>query len=136
MIILKEDNIDIKPGSAILFFRKGSGGEEEGIIGTGIVDDVFQDFNNEEEFLVRSRKRTSLSLDALHSRWERGDGKVKVIYFLHNASFYMNPISINRLSKAGIDMMRLRSTRCLPIESSQFRNLIKGTEYEKDFVVD
>lgn len=136
MIILKEDNIDIKPGSAILFFRKGSGGEEEGIIGAGIVDDVFQSFNNEEEFLVRCRKRTSLSSDALHSRWEREEGKVKVIYFLHNASFYMKPISISSLSMVGIDMMRLRSTRCLPIESNQFRYLIKGTEYEEDLVVD
>lgn len=135
MIILNEDNIEIGPGNAILFFSKGSGGEDEGIIGTGIVDDIFKNFNNEEEFLARCRKRTSLSLDALHSRWSREEGKVKVIYFLHNASFYMNPITTSCLSKAGIDLMRLRSTRCLPIESKQFRNLIKGTEYEKDFIV-
>ena len=135
MIILKEDNIYIRPGSAILFFRKSSVGEDEGIIGAGIVDDVFKNFNNEEEFLARCRKRSSLSQDALHTHWARENGKVKVIYFLHNASFYRNLISINSLTKVGIDMERLRLTRCLPLESVQFKNLIKGTDYEKDIVV-
>lgn len=134
MIILDDDGMRITPGSAILFFHKDIFNDTEGIIGAGIIDDVFSGFSSEEEFIMKCRKRTILPLESLHNHWIAERGRLKVVYFLHNASFYKKPIQLKTMTDTGINVALLKSTRCIALNKNQFRGLIKGTEYEETIV--
>ena len=56
--------------------------------------------------------------------------------FLHNYSFTIGEIGMEKMAEAGIDVKQLRANVLTEVSEDQVNTLIGGTTYEKDFVVD
>ncbi len=135
VLVLENSNVMIPVGATLFFYRKGKNEEESGFIASGIVDGLFHSFDSEKDFLARCKKRSILSLDALHDYWTRFDGAPMVINFLHNYSFDKNEISQDRLTQACLkteSFMNMRPTKLTP---QQISILIQNTSYEKNIVI-
>ena len=134
VVILHEDASQMKEGSVLLFFQKSSDPKSRNIIGVGIVESVYRDFNTEFQFLDRCRKRSLLNKDSLHDCWERAAQRPIVVEFLY-AHCFEEYIETTRLENCGIDVKDLHSQCPLSITHEQFNEIVKDTLYAKTIIV-
>lgn len=136
VLILHKDNAMMKAGSIMLFFQKSD--NDPGfryMIGVGIVENVYRNFNTEYQFVTRCRKRSILNDASLRDCWERAEEKPIVVEFLY-AHCFEEFITTTKLNDLGIDTKALHSQCPLSITKEQFHLLIKDTKYAKTIVVD
>lgn len=136
VLILHRDDVQIKEGSIMLFFQKSD--NDPGaryMLGVGIVENIYRNFNNEHQFLSRCRKRSILNNAALTDCWYRAEEKPVVVDFLYAHCFEEN-ITTTSLNDIGIDTRMLHSQCPTQITRDQFHMLIKDTNYAKTIVVD
>ena len=133
VLIIGEAHENMKKGTVLLFFQKSKNKEERGIIAAGIVENTYCNFSNEQDFYTRCRKRSFLSNESLNKYWIIYNKKPFVIDFLFTYSFNENLISEERIKDVGIN--NFSDKQICQLSSAQFMELIKGSEYEKNIVV-
>ena len=136
LLILDSKNVQVKAGDCLLFYRKGNNDTMSFITAAGVVDGLYTSFVNEDHFIRRCQKRSILPYQALHEYWLRYEGKPAIVDFLHNYSFNIGEIGKDKISSAGIDLNYQRMNTLQELSEKQVRQLIGGTAYEKDFIVD
>lgn len=134
MVIIESTSEIPQKGWNLLFYRKNDNASSGALVASGIVDEVFDNFETEEQFLSRCIKRSILSVDELHDYWVRFHGKPVVVCFLHNYSFG-DESQCNPIEKVGLQPGMLMNMSPVKLTKRQFDLLIEGTRYEKDIVV-
>lgn len=134
-LVLREDDKCMKEGSILLFYQKTSDGKEQSLSAIGIVENVNRNCMTQQIFVNRCRKRSAFSDSSLHECWRKADGKVVVVDFLY---VYHTSASneFSSLQEIGLATDHFHSQRPIRISEEQYRLLIKGSDYEKNFVVD
>lgn len=135
VVILHEDAEQMKEGSTLLFFQKSDDPGYRNMIGVGIVENVYRDFNTEFQFVNRCRKRSLLNNNSLHDCWERAAEKPIVVEFLY-AHYFEEYITVTMLESIGITVNNLHSQCPYQITPEQFNKLVKDTLYAKTIVID
>ena len=136
LIVVDSRNEKVKEGDCLLFYRKGRNDTMSFVTAAGVVDGQFTTFVSEEHFIRRCQKRSILPQETLHEYWKRYEGKPAIVDFLHNYSFTIGEIGMEKMAEAGIDVKQLRANVLTEVSEDQVNTLIGGTTYEKDFVVD
>lgn len=134
-LVLREDKEGIREGTVLLFFQKSRKGLGQSLTAVGVVECVRRNCVTEQMFVNRCKKRSVLSNSVLHDCWIKSGGMAVVIDFLYVCHIH-NPCDFLSLKEIGIDTDDFHSQHPIQISEQQYRLLIKGTEYEKTFVVD
>lgn len=124
-----------KKGDNIIFYM--TGGYYKSVVSTiGVVQEVKNDFVDENEFILYCRKRSVFPEDKLRAIWQYKNTKPFVVSFLYIYSF---PHRINM--KELIDLKVLAGINDAPrgfkqITKEQFNNILKATKSDESFIVD
>ena len=135
VVIVHNDNKEIREGSVLLFYQKSESIRNGHLLGVGIVERVYREFHNENQFINRCKKRSTLLSSSLRECWLRAEQKPIVIEFLY-AYYFKENISGEDLIKVGINISDKHSQHLIPISPEKFHMLINNTNYEKNFIVD
>jgi len=129
-------NRNVNKGDLIVFYR--TGGRYKSVVTTiGIVENVFQHFENEADFLNKCRKRTVLNNLELKEFWNfNPNRKPFVVTFLQVYSF---PIRTN-LDQL-IDLGVIQNIDSAPrgfeeITDEKFEIILKATKTDENFIID
>lgn len=124
-------------GSIIVFVTENDNSSERKFIGVGIVDGFHHNFTDEAKFLRVCRKRSIFTDSRLKQCWDRqtSQNRISTIEFLYACPLSTDVFSSNNIKEAAIDLSCLRRQEPKKIDETQFRILIKGSSYEKDFIV-
>lgn len=134
VLILHSEIRDMKAGSILLFLKRDKEVKKYSLIAAGVVENIYDRFKSESEFLNRCRKRSVLTNETLLNCWESADAKPIVVDFLYN--FYFNDnLDDNHINQCGLVTSQLHSQRPYKITEEQFRKLIENTEYEESIIV-
>ena len=138
VITLYGDDYRIQEGTVLLFYNMTKEKKERGIIAIGVVENTYRDIDTEQQYVLRCRKRSILDDKRLQSCWERRDKDKKLVVadFLYNFSFNDKAISEDRIKQCKIDLMGIHHQTPFYITKEQYKDLIKGTEYEQDIDFD
>ena len=131
-IVLQNTPLKIEVGCNLLFYQINHS-SPGGIIASGIVNCVRQNFSNDADFIRYCRKRSILTLNILMDLWSQSHNWT-VVDFLYNYSFTKNAITDITLQAAGINVGLLKGTHPVEIGGHQFMHIIRGTDYEKDII--
>lgn len=134
-IILNDMPEGIKKGSILLFYQLSADIGYRYLLGVGVVDGIYSNFNTEYLFRLRSKKRSLMDDIQLQECWRKANGKPIVVDFLYTYYFGGN-INNCTLEYAGIDHKTLKHLTPIEIDKIQFYNIIKNTDYAKTIVVD
>lgn len=134
VLVLHTKLAKLNVNANLLFYQLSHNSNVRGIIASGIVDGVYQNFVNKEAFLLRCRKRSILTTGILNDCWQRGE-ELTVINFLYNYSFGRHSITDKTLIRAGIDIAPLFEQKPIAISVQQFTNIIHNTDYEQNIIV-
>ena len=122
-------------GDNIVFYM--TGGYYKSVVSTiGVVEEVKNDFVDENEFILYCRKRSVFPEDKLRAIWHYKNTRPFVVSFLYIYSF---PHRINM--KELIDLQVLSGVNDAPrgfkqITKEQFNNILKATKSDESFIVD
>lgn len=138
VITLYGDDYRIQEGTVLLFYNMTKEKKERGIIAIGVVENTYRDIDTEQQYVLRCRKRSILDDKRLQSCWERRDKDKKLVVadFLYNFSFNDKAISEDRIKQCKIDLTGIHHQTPFYITKEQYKDLIKGTEYEQDIDFD
>ncbi|WP_430404101.1 hypothetical protein [Fluviicola sp.] len=129
-------NRNINKGDLIIFYR--TGGRYKSVITTiGIVENVFQRFENEVDFLNKCRKRTVLNNQELKEFWNYNP-KLKpfVVTFLQVYSFPIR-INLDQLVQLGVIPNFESAPRGFEeISGENFNKILKATKSDENFIID
>lgn len=123
-----------KKGDNIIFYM--TGGYYKSVVSTiGVVQEVKNEFTDENEFILYCRKRSVFPEDKLHAIWHYQKTKPFVVSFLYIYSF---PHRINM--KELIDLNVLGGVNDAPrgfkqITKEQFNIILKATKSDESFIV-
>ncbi|MDH5691713.1 MAG: hypothetical protein OEZ47_01270 [Gammaproteobacteria bacterium] len=127
---------DLIPGDIIVFYR--TGGLYKAVTTTiGIVDEVKNGIENEEQFIQLCRKRSVFPDDELKAHWDYNKyNKPFIVNFLYLYSFPKRLI-LKRLIELGI----IADVRSAPrgfeqITPEQFNLILRESESDESFIVD
>ena len=132
VLVIGEVQENLTSGDSLLFYQKSEKIKECGIIAAGVVEKVYQGFTNEKDFHTRCRKRSFLSDDMLKKYWHMYDKRPIVIEFLFTYSFKDDFITQFKLNNLGI--VGFSKKQVFQISPNIFKELIKGSNYEKNIV--
>lgn len=130
VLVLHEYPEDIDKGSILFFYRLSSVVNDRSIVATGIVENVYHDFNNEQDFISRCRKRSTLSNEELSDCWKKTNGKPIVVEFLYLCSYEKLEITQRVLEDWGIITDTMRYQKPVRISDEQYQKLISQSKYE------
>lgn len=122
-------------GDVLIFYR--TGGYYKSVISTiGIMVDIQQHFETEEDFLLYCRKASVYPEKELHEMWQYRDNRPIALQFLYVYSF-LHRINMERLIELGI----LAGVNDAPrgfrlITTEQFNLILKETKSDESIVVD
>lgn len=131
VLILHEYIEDMQKGSIIFFYRLSSFIAERNIIASGIIENVYTNFKNKEDFISRCRKRSILSDEELSDCWTRSNHSPIVVNFLYIHRFNAYDITTEKLKEIGIETNEMHSQIPVPISLGQYEKIIKDTKYER-----
>lgn len=129
LLILRQT--DIPHGSVILFYSKN----KKDIISVGVSEYCRHDFTIFRDLITFVKRRTTFSLAQLKELWEsQNDKKLSVIKFLNVCQLIKadSQIILNNLERLNMNYEQ----DVLALDSKIFKMIIKGTDYEKNNVVD
>lgn len=129
-------NRNLSKGDLIVFYR--TGGIYKSVVTTiGIVENVFLEFENEEEFLTKCRKRTVLNNKELKEFWNYSPNrKPFVVTFLQVYSFPLR-VNMEQLIQLGV----IQDVNSAPrgfeeISDENFEKILKATKTDESFIID
>lgn len=129
MLILRSAFI---PEGSILFFYSQNKGK---LIYVGVAEQCRNDFGGFQDFFVYVKRRTSFSQTQLRELWEtQSDNDINAVKFLNVCQLPDSDSKIisDNLSKIG----NYFDGRVKEINADILKKIIKGTDYEKDIIVD
>jgi len=129
-------NRNINKGDLIVFYR--TGGRYKSVVTTiGIVENVFQHFENETDFLNKCRKRTVLKNNELTTFWNYSPNrKPFVVTFLQVYSFPVRT-NLDQLIQLGIIPDIDSAPRGFEeISDENFNKILKATKSDENFIID
>ena len=129
LLILRQ--IDIPHGSVIFFYSKN----KKRIISVGISEYCRHDFTIFRDFITFVKRRTTFSLAQLKELWEsQNEKKLSAIKFLNICQLIEadSQIVLDNLERLNVNYMQEE----LAFDFENFKMIIKGTDYEKNYVVD
>ena len=125
----------LKPGDIIVFYR--TGGYHKGVVTTiGVVDNIFTNISDENEFISLCRKRSVFSDKQLAEHWNYNQrNRPFVVDFLYLYSLPKRPNL-----KSLIDMGIIRDTSSVPrsfeeITRNQFKLILGASESDESFII-
>ena len=125
----------LKPGDIIVFYR--TGGYYRGVVTTiGVVDNIFTNISDENEFISLCRKRSVFSDKQLAEHWNYNQrNRPFVVDFLYLYSLPKRP-NLQSL----IDMGIIRDTSSVPrgfeeITRKQFKLILGASESDESFII-
>ena len=122
-------------GDVLIFYR--TGGYYKSVVSTiGIMVDIQQHFEKEEDFLSYCRKASVYPEKQLHEMWKYRDSRPLALQFLYVYSF-PHRINMERLIELGILAGVNDAPRGFrPITNEQFNLILKETRSDESIVVD
>lgn len=129
LLILRQ--VEIPHGSIILFYSKS----KNRIASVGISEYCRHGFTSFRDFIVFIKRRTTFSQAQLKELWEsQVESKLVAVKFLNVCQLMEadSQIILDNLKKLNLDYMQEE----LQLDFEKFRMIIKGTDYEKNYVVD
>jgi predicted nucleic acid-binding protein len=127
---------DLKNGDVIIFYR--TGGYYKSVVTTiGIIDEVIFDIADENDFILKCRKRSIFTDDILKKHWNHKQSlRPFIVNFLYVYSFPKR-INLKRLIEVGV----IQDVESAPrgfqrISVEQFNTLIKETNTDEGIIVD
>lgn len=138
VITLYANDPRIQKGSVLLFYNMTREIKERGIIAIGVVESVYRNIKSENQYVLRCRKRSVLDDERLKKCWQRKDSQkdLVIVEFLYNYSFGDTFIPEIRVSQCGLDLSTIRHQTPLYLTKRQYKQIIKGTDYEKNIDFD
>ena len=131
---------DLRAGDIIIFYRTktpGSNAYYTSVVTTiGVVDNVFTNIKNADEFISMCRKRSVFTDKQLKKHWDYNQRyKPFIVNFLYLYSFPKRPNL-----KALIEMGIIANTSSVPrgfeeITNKQFEQLIEASESDESFII-
>lgn len=131
VLILHDYPKGIEKGSILLFYKLSSILDERYIIASGIVENIYTQFKDQQDFIIRCRKRSTLSNEELADCWQKTNKRPIVIEFLYLCSFDKDAITKDRLEELGIDTDSMHYQIPNPISTEQYHKLISDSKYER-----
>jgi len=126
---------DLKCGDLIIFYR--TGGKYVGVISTiGTVESIITDIKDENDFILKLRKRSIFSNEELKEWWNYNPrNRPFIVNFLFNYSFPKR-INLEHLVKFGI----IKDYESVPrgfekITKEQFCTIIKETKSDESIII-
>lgn len=129
-------NRNVNKGDLIVFYR--TGGRYKSVVTTvGIVENVFQHFENEDDFLNKCRKRTVLNNLELKEFWNYNpQRKPFVVTFLQVYSFPVRT-NLDQLIQLGVIQDIDSAPRGFEeINDENFEKILKATKTDENFIID
>lgn len=122
-------------GDILVFYR--TGGYHKSVVSTiGIMVDMQQGFEKEEDFLLYCHKASVFPEKELHEMWQYKDKRPLALQFLYVYSF-PHRINMSRLIELGILASVNDAPRGFrPISAEQFNLILKETKSDESFIVD
>lgn len=138
VITLYANDPRIQKGSVLLFYNMTREIKERGIIAIDVVESVYRNIKSENQYVLRCRKRSVLDDERLKKCWQRKDSQkdLVIVEFLYNYSFGDTFIPEIRVSQCGLDLSTIRHQTPLYLTKRQYKQIIKGTDYEKNIDFD
>lgn len=134
--ISRSYNRDLSPGDIIVFYR--TGGKYKSVVTTiGIVENVIKSLQNEDDFIVKCRKRSVFTDNELREHWNRNErSRPFIVNFLYTYSFPKRP-NLAKLIELGIVADIDSAPRgFVPISAEQFQMIIKESQSNESIIVD
>ena len=133
--ISRSFNKNLKPGDIIIFYR--TGGYHLSVITTiGIVENVYTNIQNLEQFIRLCRKRSVFSTDDLKKQWEfNPSNRPFIVNFLYTYSFPKR-LNMKRLIELGVIRDRDSAPRGFePISERDFDIIISETDSDGHIII-
>lgn len=133
--ISRSINRDLNPGDIIVFYR--TGGYYKGVVTTiGIVENVIDGIQSEDEFVMKCRKRSVFSDETLKEHWNFSKNRPFIVNFIYTYSF-PHRLNLAKLIELGI----IRDVRSVPrgfefISKEHFYKIIKESDSNEGIIVD
>ena len=134
--ISRSQNKNINKGDIILFYR--TGGFHKSVITTiGVVDNVFIDIKNQEEFINLCQKRSVFSDEDLLKRWDyKPRNRPFVVKFLY-LYFFPKRLNLEKL----IELKVIKDIDSAPrgfelITKEQFELILRESKADEGFIID
>lgn len=125
---------DIKKGDLLVFYR--TGGYYKSVVTTiGIVDDVFLNISNIDEFLSICKKRSVFTDKKLREHWNYKSDKPFLVNFLYSYSF-PNRINLKKLIELGV----IKDVSDAPrgfrrISKQKFLDILEETQSDESIII-
>jgi hypothetical protein len=128
--ITKNSNPKIEKGSILIFTT----GKDKEVLGLGIVERTYTNFLNENQFLRIVRKRSIIRTSVLDMFWHNAQQNditaIELLYVSRTAGDAVLQTNYKRLC----NMISIGDLNDI-LNFEEFYNLIKGTEYERNFAI-
>jgi len=134
--ISRSINRNLSPGDVIVFYR--TGGYHKSVVTTiGIIESVADGIHDEDEFILRCRKRSVFSDDELKKHWNRSPiNRPFIVNFLYSYSFPKRP-NLAKLIELGVIADVDSAPRGFePISKEQFHKIIKESQSNEGIIID
>ena len=134
VFISRSINRNLNSGDIIVFYR--TGGFHKGVVTTiGIVESVMDRIINEDEFILKCRKRSVFTDAELKKHWNYSDNRPFIVNFLYTYSFHKRP-NLHKLIELGVIMDINSVPRGFePISREQFYSIIHASESNESYIV-
>lgn len=129
MLILRY--VFIPEGSILLFYSQN----KSKLLYVGVAEQCRNDFAGFQDFFVYVKRRTSFSQTQLRELWEsQSDNELNAVKFLNVCQLIEadSQIILRNLERLNMNNMQEE----LVLDSEIFKMIMKGTDYEKNYVVD
>lgn len=126
----------LKTGDLIIFYR--TGGKYKSVISTiGTVENIITDIKDENDFILKCRKRSIFTNDELKKWWNFNPrNRPFIVNFLYNYSFPKR-INLEQLIKLGIIKDYESAPRGFEkITKEQFKTIITETKSDESIIID
>lgn len=133
--ISRSINRHLCPGDLIVFYR--TGGYHKSVVTTvGIVESIFDDLQNEDEFVLKCRKRSVFSDEELKTHWNyKRYNRPFIVNFLYAYSFPKRP-NLAKLIELGVITDVESAPRGFEsITKEQFYKIIQESGSNEDIIV-
>lgn len=134
--ISRSTNRNLTPGDLVVFYR--TGGYYKGVVTTiGIIEGIADKIRSEEEFILKCRKRSVFSNEALKKYWNYSSyNRPFIVNFLYAYSFPKRP-NMAKLIEIGVIRDRDSAPRGFEaISVEQFHTIIKESQSNESIIID
>lgn len=138
VITLYGDDNRMCEGTILLFYKMTRENKQRGIFAIGVVENIYRNIETQQQYVLRCRKRSILDDERLKNCWKYRDknNKIVVVDFLYNYSFNDNTISAEKVNRSKIKMPNIHHQVPIFITKKQYKQIIEGTDYEKNINFD